>query len=152
MTIKREPPTWLEPERKEQWEMAFGNLPKRKKKSSPANELTNAIMDYAKLNQCAAARINVMGIYDQSLGKYRKSGSTIGVEDINITYPLTINGMKLGLTVAVEVKIGKDEQSEAQKKRQDRVEKAGGVYIIAKTFDTFKADFDSIKYKYHVKD
>lgn len=37
----------------------------------------------------------------------------------------------------IEVKHGRDRQSEAQKKYQADIEKAGGVYYVAKTFDEF---------------
>jgi hypothetical protein len=35
------------------------------------------------------------------------------------------------------VKYGRDVQSDAQKQYQEMIEKAGGVYIIAKSFDDF---------------
>jgi hypothetical protein len=45
--------------------------------------------------------------------------------------------------VKIEVKIGKDRQSEAQKKYQEDIERAGGVYLIARDFDSFVEWFDS---------
>jgi hypothetical protein len=134
-------------EQQEQWRKAFDHPPK-KKKQSPANALTDAIRDYCDLLGCATARINVMGIYDENLGKYRKSGSTPGVEDIDVTLPVNVSGMKVGIKVAVEVKIGRDAQSDKQIKREEKIKKAGGHYIIAKTFDQFKTDFDNIIYHY----
>ena len=146
---KRTPPDWMSQEQKMQWEMAFGNLPK-KKKSSPANQLTSDIMDYLFYLGCATARINTTGIYDEKLGRYRKSGSTNGVEDINCTYPLDVKGTTVGLTVAIEVKIGKDKMSDDQIKRKQRIELAGGIYIVAKEMKQFKIDLQNnlIKYKW----
>ena len=146
---KRTPPEWMPEEQKAQWEAAFGNLPK-KKKSSPANQLTSDIMDYLLDLECAVARINTTGIYDEKLGRYRKSGSTNGVEDINCTYPLKFKGITIGLTLAIEVKIGKDKMSDDQIKRKQRIELAGGIYIVAKEMEQFKTDLQNnlIKYKW----
>jgi hypothetical protein len=145
--IKRTPPDWMPQEQKEQWERAFGNLPK-KKKSSPANQLTSDIMDYLLDRNCAVARINTTGIYDEKLGRYRKSGSTNGVEDISCTYPLDVKGITIGLTIAIEIKIGKDKMSDDQKKRKQRIELAGGIYLVAKDLQQFKDDLENHLTKY----
>lgn len=124
--------------------------PAKKGKQSPANALTDAICKYVRSLGGAAARINVMGIYDEKMGKFRPSGSTRGVEDVDCVKPIYVRTLtsdqpiKVGLKVAVEVKIGKDRQSDDQKKRQAAVEASGGVYIIAKTFDQFKEAWDNI--------
>jgi hypothetical protein len=148
MSNKKLPPEWMTEEQKEQWDKAFGALDKVKKKQSPANALTDAVIKYMKALNCATARINTTGIYDQKLGKYRYSGSTKGVEDVTCTMPVFINGQKMGVTIAVEVKIGKDKMSEDQKARKEAVETAGGHYVVAKTFDQFKIDIDNIVYEY----
>jgi hypothetical protein len=57
------------------------------------------------------------------------SGSTKGSADISATIA--------GRSVKIEVKAGKDRQSEAQKKYQADIERSGGVYIIARTFGEF---------------
>lgn len=137
-------PLWMTEEQRSQWEMAFGNLSNKKKKQSPTNALTDAVRKYCELKGCSTARINVMGIYDEQKGKYRTSGATRGVEDIDVTLPVYIQGIKIGVKVAVEIKYGKDKQSEDQKKREEKLMEAGAHYIIAKTFDQFKEDFDSI--------
>jgi hypothetical protein len=141
----RSAPEWMQPEQASMWEAAFGSLSSKKsKKQSPANKLTDAIMSYVKLQKCAAARINTTGIYDESIGKYRFSGSTKGVEDISCVLPININNHKIGIAIAIEIKIGKDRMSEHQKQRQENVVSAGGHYIVAKTFDDFKIEFDNI--------
>lgn len=128
----------------------YFNFKRKPAKQSPANALTDAIIKYVRSLGGSAARINVMGIYDQKMGKYRTSGSTKGVEDVDCTKPIYVRTLtsdepiKIGLKVAVEVKIGADKQSEHQIKRQAAVESAGGVYIIAKTFDQFKEQWDKI--------
>ena len=42
-----------------------------------------------------------------------------------------------GRSYKIEVKWGKDKQSEAQRKYQENIERAGGVYWIIKDFDDF---------------
>jgi len=42
-----------------------------------------------------------------------------------------------GLTVMIEVKWGRDRQSEAQKVYQAKIEKAGGIYLIIRKFEEF---------------
>lgn len=148
MTNKKLPPDWMSDEQKEQWTKAFGNTERKKKKQSPANELTDSVMRYMKSVGCATARINTTGIYDERLGKYRYSGSTKGVEDVSCTMPVFVGGHKLGVTVAVEIKIGADRMSEDQRARKAAVEGAGGHYIVAKTFDQFKQDVDNLIYEY----
>jgi len=93
------------------------------------NTLTKSIKAWFTLNGGHMARINTTGIYDTKLRRYRFSGSTKGTADLVGTYR--------GRSVSVEVKYGRDTQSEAQKKYQQQAEAAGGIYIIASTFDNF---------------
>ena len=144
---KRTPPDWMTEEQQSLWKKAFDN-PRKKKSQSGANALTEAVITYCRAIGCATARINTTGIYDEKLQRYRFSGATKGVEDIDVTLPVVINGKKVGLKIAVEVKYGKDRQSEDQKKRQEALNKSGAYYIIAKTFDEFKKDIDNIVYSY----
>jgi hypothetical protein len=44
--------------------------------------------------------------------------------------------------VKIEIKYGKDRQSEAQIRYQEMIEKAGGTYLIVKSFDDFIEWFD----------
>ena len=109
-----------------------------------ANGLTKAIITYLKLNGYQAERISNTGRYidDSKIvtdvigfqrkigsGKYIKGTGTNGTADISATIK--------GKSVKIEVKIGKDRQSEAQKKYQEDIERAGGVYLIAKDWDGF---------------
>jgi Holliday junction resolvase-like predicted endonuclease len=45
------------------------------------------------------------------------------------------------LLIGIEIKTGTDKQSEVQKQVEAKIRAAGGVYLIAKTFDQFKFDF-----------
>ena len=42
-----------------------------------------------------------------------------------------------GRAVKIEVKIGRDKQSPDQKKYQEAIEASGGIYYIAKDFESF---------------
>jgi hypothetical protein len=112
-------------------------IPKTMYKDSTANGLTKAICDFINYNGYQAERINTMGTAREkktTAGKvigvtWTKGTSTAGSADISATIK--------GRSVKIEVKIGKDRQSDAQKKYQENIEKAGGTYIIAKDFDSF---------------
>jgi hypothetical protein len=112
-------------------------IPKTMYKDSTANGLTKAICDYINYNGYQAERINTMGTAREkktTAGKvigvtWTKGTSTAGSADISATIK--------GRSVKIEVKIGKDRQSDAQKRYQENIEKAGGTYIIAKDFDSF---------------
>ena len=117
-------------------------IPKTMYKDSTANGLTRAICDYINYNGYQAERINTMGTAREkktTAGKvigvtWTKGTSTAGSADISATIK--------GRSVKIEVKIGKDRQSEAQKRYQENIEKAGGTYCIAKDFDSFVEFFN----------
>ena len=109
-----------------------------------ANGLTKCIIDFLRFNNCQAERINCTGrqidnrkVVSDSMGfrktigsvKWIKSSGTKGTSDISATIK--------GRSVKIEVKIGNDKQSQAQKEYQLSVESSGGIYIIAKDFTGF---------------
>lgn len=107
-----------------------------------ANALTKSICGFLQMSGCQAERINTMGVYRQTRrtdgvitgGKWTKGTGTPGSADISATIR--------GRSVKIEVKYGKDRQSEAQKAYQKMIEDAGGVYIISRTFDDFIEFYD----------
>lgn len=111
-------------------------IPKTMYKDSTANGLTRAICDYINYHGYQAERINTMGTAREkktTAGKvigvtWTKGTSTAGSADISATIK--------GRSVKIEVKI-KDRQSEAQKRYQEHIEKAGGIYKIFRDFDSF---------------
>ena len=114
----------------------YPNTPKRylvKKyyRDDNANGLTQCIIDYIKLYGGHAERINTTGIpFETPNGIVWRTGNTEkGSADISATIR--------GRSVKIEVKIGKDRQSEAQKQYQAEIEAAGGLYYIAKNFTDF---------------
>ena len=124
--------------------MPIDYIPLYKYTDKTANGLTRCIIDYLEFNGCQAERIsttgrmvdntktftNVIGITKQiGSKKWIKGSGTKGSADISAT----INGK----SVKIEVKIGKDRQSEHQKKYQESIEKSGGIYLIATSFEDF---------------
>ena len=114
-----------------------------------ANGLTKCIIDYLQLSDHQAERINTMGrpidnrkqVTDvlgrtKTIGSmtWGKSTATKGSADISATIQ--------GRSVKIEVKIGKDRQSEDQKVYQTNIEKSGGQYWIVKNFDDFIKKYD----------
>lgn len=117
-------------------------VPKTKFEDRTANGLTKSVIAWIKLHNGQAERINTMGRYlpgktvskgfygtTTTKGKYIPTTSTPGSADISATIR--------GRSVKIEVKIGADRQSDAQRKYQQDVEAAGGIYWIVKTFDQF---------------
>ena len=94
--------------------------------------MTKCIIDFIRFNGGQAERINTTGIpidsrrqVTDTLGHNR----TVGSADISATIG--------GRSVKIEVKIGRDRQSQAQRQYQAAVEQAGGVYYIAQNFTEF---------------
>jgi hypothetical protein len=115
---------------------------KKKWDDKTANGLTKAITSFIQFNGFQAERINTMGVARENKrtdGKvigvtWTKGTSTAGSADISATIR--------GRSVKIEVKVGKDRQSDAQKRYQESIERAGGVYMIARDFDSFVEWFD----------
>jgi hypothetical protein len=117
-------------------ELWRNNLPERFKDMKPrtydpktANGLTKMIVDWINYNGGQAERISTTGRYIVAQKKWIKGSGTKGSADISATIK--------GRSVKIEVKIGKDKMSEDQVKYQEAIEKAGGIYYIAKDFDSF---------------
>ncbi len=125
------------------------NVPKQyitapKYTDKTANGLTRCIIDYIGLTGGQAERVNctgriidsretctdVMG-HQRTIGqlRYIKTAGKRGTADISATIK--------GRSVKIEVKIGGDRQSDAQKEYQRSIEASGGLYFIAKDFEQF---------------
>ena len=124
-------------------------LPKYTDKT--ANGLTRCILDFLELCDYQVERINTMGrpidnrkqVTDvigrtKTIGSmtWGKSTATKGSADISATIE--------GLSVKIEVKIGKDRQSEYQKIYQANIEKAKGKYWIVKNFADFYEKYQNL--------
>lgn len=123
----------------------FG-LAKTKWSDSSANALTRSVLAFINMSGYQAERINTTGMFRQGAklkvgegtrqmpGKWTKGTGTKGSADISAT----INGR----SVKLEIKYGKDRQSDDQIRYQEMIEKAGGVYLIVNNFDDFILWFD----------
>jgi hypothetical protein len=120
-------------------------------KDKTANDLTKSIIKYIELMGYQAERISNTGRYidkrkqvknvlGQTInigsGQYIPGTGTNGTADISATIK--------GKSVKIEVKIGKDRQSDAQKDYQATIERSGGIYFIAKDFETFYNFFNTL--------
>ena len=117
--------------------------PKKRHNKATANGLTSAVVDWFNLSGYHAERTgnegryiegttvtNVLGKRVTLKGKRIPSSGTKGTSDIKACYK--------GRFIAIEIKIGRDRQSEVQKWYQEKVERAGGVYAIVKTWEDFE--------------
>lgn len=119
-------------------------LAKSKYRDDTANGLTRCIVDYIRLQGGQAERINTTGIPKDTrqqvtdiLGRtrtigsvtWRTGGGTPGSADISATIR--------GRSVKIEIKIGRDRQSDEQRNYQTAIEAAGGLYFIARNFTEF---------------
>jgi hypothetical protein len=120
-------------------------------KDTSANGLTKCIIFWINAMGGQAERISSQGQYragkkiqvgtgeiaytKELKGKWTPGQGTKGTADISATIR--------GRSVKIEVKYGKDRQSDAQKQYQEMIEKAGGTYYIAKNFDDFVLWYES---------
>ena len=111
-------------------------IPKMKLKTSTANGLTQSIIKWLELNGHYCSRIQSQGQYNPTLGQWTKSTVKRGIGDLLAV----INGK----SVMIEIKIGMDRQSEWQRSTQKQVEASGGIYFIAKNFDSFLTFYKTI--------
>jgi len=100
-----------------------------KMRDDTANGLTKCIVNYLKLKGHYVTRINSQGTYSHKLGRYIPSTARKGLADIEAL----INGR----LYAIEVKIGRDVQSQHQKDVELDIIKSGGSYFIARDFTSF---------------
>jgi hypothetical protein len=127
----------------------YGRL-KYARTDKTANGLTRMIIDWITWNGGQAERINTMGryvapqtIFNEVLGKEQTVGKGSWIKGTGTRGSADISAVVRGRSVKIEVKIGKDRQSEHQKKYEHQITSAGGVYVIARTFEQFVAWWDS---------
>lgn len=113
-----------------------------------ANSLTGSIIDYIRMTGNHAERVN--NISRQVKTKYGgtayvPSAGFRGTADIHAVKRICWHGeMVYGQFYAIEIKIGRDSLSEAQKYYGECVTKAGGVYMVVHTFDEFLEQWEGI--------
>ena len=109
--------------------------------STPEGAVLRACLDYLKLSKIAAWRINTMGTPIPSQpGRFRPAPS-VGIADIvGIGEAQYIGGKgpPIPVPLAIECKAAKGRQSPAQAVFAKSWEKAGGVYIIARSVEELR--------------
>ncbi len=126
-------------------------VPKTKFSDTTANGLEKCICAYIKLNGGMAERRKNTGRYiDDSkivtdiTGAQRVIGKGKYIPGTGRNGTPDCSGIWKGKPVAIEVKIGKDRMSQAQIEYKEDFEKAGGIYIIAKTFTQFVEELNKV--------
>jgi hypothetical protein len=116
----------------------------RNYRDDSANSLTKCVLEYLRLRGWQAERITNMGrqistrrTYTDVLGMQRSIGSTKWIPGTGTNGTADISSIIKGRSVKIEIKYGKDHQSVKQKLYQESVERAGGIYMIASTFEQF---------------
>lgn len=109
-----------------------------------ANDLTKAIIGFLRLIGYQAERVSSSGrvISNQKtvtnvVGQMRVVGSVQYIPPTSTNGTADVSATIEGMSVKIEVKIGRDKQSGDQKLYQKAVEDAGGIYWIAKDFQSF---------------
>lgn len=123
-----------------------GNVPEhcrpvKKFSDNSANNLTKAIIAYSKLKDWFAERQSSEGRYRKGkeftdvMGKKREIGAVWlpgqgkGKADIKAVIK--------GRSIEIEVKHGNDRMRPEQLEYKAKIERAGGVYLVVKTWDDF---------------
>ena len=134
----------LSPQVKQAYSSSYFEYKRKTYKSNDANALTKSIIAFFELLGYQAERISSMGrVIDnrksvtdvlgrkQTIGstKYIPGTSKKGTADISVTI--------FGMSIKVEVKFGKDRQSNDQKVYEMSIKDADGIYFIAKDFQQF---------------
>ena len=128
-------------------------LPKIEYNERTSNGLSKCILDFVNLSGYLAERTGTEGrvidnrkTYTDVIGRQKTIGSVKRIKTSGLVGSSDLKLYINGKIVAIEIKIGRDRQSQAQKEYQERMEKAGGIYLIIKDFDSFYVWFqDFIK-------
>lgn len=109
-----------------------------------ANDLTKCVCKFIQLKGGQAERISTTGRpidhrqqFTNVLGQTVTMGRIEWIRGTVTPGSADISATICGRSVKIEVKIGKDFQSQAQKNYQQAIEAAGGLYFIAKDFTSF---------------
>jgi len=108
----------------------------RKYRDENENDLIRCVVQYKRFKGGFASRISNQGTFNKKLNKFILGTSQKGLADVMATYR--------GKSLHIEVKIGRDKQSEAQMKIEKEVTASKGIYFIAHNFTEFKDWFDTL--------
>lgn len=94
-----------------------------------ANELSTAIVACINLHNGYAVRVNTQGQFNEKLGRRTFGTTRKGTADIH--------ACMLGRHLSIEVKFGRDNLSDEQLETGLDVERAQGLYFVARTYNAF---------------
>jgi hypothetical protein len=113
-------------------------------RDNTANSLTRCIIDFLTLSGCQAERISNTGrmidtrcTFSDVTGRTRTIGQTKWIKGTGKNGTADISATIKGRSIKIEIKYGKDRQSEAQRLYQSQVQHSGGLYFIATSFEQF---------------
>jgi len=125
-------------------EIPEGWLAQTKYSDKTASGLTKCVLHWIRLNGGQAERINTTGrpvdrrrVVSDVLGHRRQIGSLTWLPTAGTRGSADVSAIIQGKSVKIEIKIGRDKQSEYQKIYQADVERSGGLYLIVKDFQGF---------------
>jgi hypothetical protein len=116
-------------------------------RNGATNDLTKTILDYINTSGSGLAeRVNSTGHQlEEGIRRWWiPTAGQCGFADIAAIKLIEIDGRKVAVKVAIEIKGGGDWQSVEQRVYQYQVEQAGGVYIVAGSLEQFKEAWKKI--------
>lgn len=121
------------------WYYAKRNIPHKyqapaKFRDDSANELTKLVVAFIRVRGGFATRLNSTGVYRADLKRFVRNTQQRGMADVVGTYR--------GMSINIEVKIGRDRLSKHQLKIKREIEASGGQYFVARDFHGFNKWFD----------
>jgi hypothetical protein len=126
-------------------------IPQPKVSESSANDLTKTVIAFLKAEGHQAERISTTGRYidtrvdyTDALGHKRQVGSGKWIKGSGTRGSADISCVIRSQALKVEIKYGKDRQSEDQKVYQANVEQAQGRYWIVRDLDSFINQYDKL--------
>jgi hypothetical protein len=115
-----------------------------KPKPNSTNGLTRCVDDLINLSGYFCERtgnegrvIDSRNTYTDVVGFKKTIGSITRIKGQGTNGTSDLKAVIKGQMIAIEIKFGKDRQSEAQKDYQEKIEKSGGIYLIVKDLDVF---------------
>ncbi|OZI09335.1 hypothetical protein BWI93_04555 [Siphonobacter sp. BAB-5385] len=119
-------------------------IPKPKFSDKTANGLTKCIVAFIRLQGFQAERVSVEGrvldgrkTFQDAVGYRRTIGTVKRIRSSAQVGSADVSAIINGRSVKIEVKVGNDRQSQAQKEYQRQVEAAGGIYLLISSFQQF---------------
>lgn len=133
-------------------------IPKAKFRDDTANGLTQCIIAFINLSGGQAERINTQGrvvMQRQTIptagGRTIETMSSKYIPTAGVRGSADISATVCGRSVKIEIKVGNDRQRPEQIAYQRAIERAGGVYYVARDFTSFVGWFDQTFAVHHTQ-